>query len=345
MSIFAVFALLTFAQTLPMGVRKMASMGGITEYDYPNGLKVLLYPDPANPEVTINVTYLVGSRHEGYGETGMAHLLEHLDFIETTNGRQIKNEITAHATNWNGTTSYDRTNYYETVPATDDNLKWALGLEADRMVNVKFTQQILDTEMTVVRNEFERGENNPQSILRERVEATAYLWHNYGKSTIGSKDDLEHVPVARPSAFYHKYYRPDNAVLVITGRLDEAKTLQFVADAFGKIARPAQAVEQTYTIEPAQDGERFVELRRRGQGQEVILAYHGPAAAHPDAAALQVLAGIMNGASAGGRGGRGGRGGGGEDSEGRLGKALRSEERRVGKECLLECRSRWSPYH
>jgi zinc protease len=322
-SIFAALALIGLAQTLPPGVQKKASMGGITEYDYPNGLKVLLYPDAANPEITIDVTYLVGSRHEGYGETGMAHLLEHLDFIETTNGRQIKNEITAHATNWNGTTSYDRTNYYETVPASDENLKWALGLEADRMANVKFTQQILDTEMTVVRNEFERGENSPQRILQERVEATAYLWHNYGKSTIGSKDDLEHVPVARPAAFYHKYYRPDNAVLVLTGRLDEAKTLQFVADAFGKIPRPAQAVEQTYTIEPAQDGERFVELRRVGQGQEVILAYHGPAAAHPDSAALQVLAGIMNGASGGGRGGRGGRGGGGGgDAEGRLGKAL-----------------------
>ncbi len=236
-------ALTAFAQTLPPGVQKKASMGGITEYDFPNGLKVLLYPDPANPEITVNVTYLVGSRHEGYGETGMAHLLEHMDFIETTNGRQIKNEITAHATNWNGTTSHDRTNYYETVPATDDNLKWALGLEADRMVNVKFTKQILDTEMTVVRNEFERGENSPQSILRERVEATAYLWHNYGKSTIGSKDDLENVPVERLAAFYHKYYRPDNAVLVLTGRLDEAKTLQFVADAFGKIPRPAQPLE------------------------------------------------------------------------------------------------------
>lgn len=296
-------------------------MGGITEYDYPNGLKVLLYPDLASPQVTINVTYLVGSRHEGYGETGMAHLLEHLDFIETTNGRQIKNEITAHATNWNGTTSSDRTNYYETVPATDDNLKWALGLEADRMVNVKFTQQILDTEMTVVRNEFERGENNPGSILRERVESTAYLWHNYGKSTIGSKDDLEHVPVARPAAFYHKYYRPDNAVLVLTGHLDEAKTLQFVADTFGKIPRPAIPVEQTYTMEPAQDGERFVELRRVGQNPEVMLAYHGPAAAHPDTAAIQVLAAIMNGA-AGGRGGRGGRGGGGGADEGRLAKAI-----------------------
>ena len=137
----ALFAITAFTQTLPSGVQKKASMGGITEYDFPNGLKVLLYPDAANPQITVNVTYLVGSRHEGYGETGMAHLLEHLDFIETTNGRQIKNEITAHATNWNGTTSYDRTNYYETIPATDENLKWALGLEADRMVNVKFTHR------------------------------------------------------------------------------------------------------------------------------------------------------------------------------------------------------------
>ena len=174
-----------FAQTLPAGVQKMSSMGGITEYDYPNGLRVLLYPDPAEPKITVNVTYLVGSRHEGYGETGMAHLLEHLDFIETTTGRHIKDEITAHASNWNGTTSEDRTNYYETVTATDDNLKWALSLETDRMVNVKFNKQILDTEMTVVRNELERGENQPASILEERVAATAYLWHNYGKSTIG----------------------------------------------------------------------------------------------------------------------------------------------------------------
>jgi zinc protease len=314
------FSQTVFSQALPTGVQKKASMGGITEYDFPNGLKVLLYPNPANPEITVNVTYLVGSRHEGYGETGMAHLLEHLDFIETTNGRQIKNEITAHATNWNGTTSSDRTNYYETVPATDDNLKWALGLEADRMVNVKFTKKILDTEMTVVRNEFERGENNPQSILRERVEATAYLWHNYGKSTIGSKDDLENVPVERPAAFYHKYYRPDNAVLVLTGRLDEAKTLQFVADTFGKIPKPATPLPGDYTVEPPQDGERYVELRRVGEGQEVILAYHGPAAAHPDTAALQVLSGIMNGGG-GGRGGRGGRGGGG-GGDGRLSKAL-----------------------
>jgi len=233
--------------TLPAGVTKMASMGGITEYDYPNGLKVLLYPDPAEPKITLNVTYLVGSRHEGYGETGMAHLLEHMDFIETTNGRQIKNEITAHASNWNGTTNDDRTNYYETVPSTDENLKWALGLEADRMVNVKFTKEILSTEMTVVRNEFERGENNPASILRERVASTAYLWHNYGKSVIGSRSDIERVPPKALKAFYEKYYQPDNAVLVVAGKFDKEKTLGLVTKYFGSIPRPARKLDATCT--------------------------------------------------------------------------------------------------
>ena len=115
-----------FAQTLPAGVVKKASMGGITEYDFPNGLRVLLYPDAADPKITVNVTYLVGSRHEGYGETGMAHLLEHMNFIETTNGRHIKDELVSRGASWNGTTSDDRTNYYETFTANDDNLRWAL---------------------------------------------------------------------------------------------------------------------------------------------------------------------------------------------------------------------------
>lgn len=316
LSILAVLAATLLGQSLPGGAIQKASVAGITEYEFPNGLRLLLYPNPASPKITVNVTYLVGSRHEGYGETGMAHLLEHMNFIETTTGRQIKAEIVGRGAAWNGTTSYDRTNYYETVPATDENLHWALGLETDRMVNVKFTKRILDTEMTVVRNEFERGENSPQSILRERVEATAYLWHNYGKSTIGSKADLEKVPVERLEAFYRKYYQPDNAVLVLTGRLSETKTLQAVADSMGKLPRPKRVLDQTYTEEPPQDGERFVELRRVGEGQDVIVAYHGPAAAHPDSAPLQVLAGIMSG------GGRGRFGGGGAGATGRLAKTL-----------------------
>src|SRR5262245_62078573 len=310
-----VSVLSAFAQTLPQGVRKTASMGGITEYRFPNGLTLVLYPDSSQPKITVNVTYLVGSRHEGYGETGMAHLLEHMNFIETTNGRKIKDELVAHGANWNGTTSDDRTNYYETFTATDENLRWALSLETDRMVNVKFAKQLLDTEMTVVRNEFERGENNPASILGERVAATAYLWHNYGKSTIGSKDDIEKVPVERLAVFYKKFYQPDNAVLVITGRLDESKTLQMVADSMGKLPRPTRVLDKTYTVEPPQDGERFVSLRRVGTGQNVLIAYHAVASGHPDSAAIQVLSGIMNGAGGGGRGGRGG-------AEGRLSKAI-----------------------
>ena len=314
-----VLALAASAQTLPQGVQKKATMGGITEYDYPNGLRVLLFPDPSSPKVTVNMTYLVGSRFEGYGETGMAHLLEHLNFILSTNGRNIKKELNDHGAQFNGSTDVDSTNYFETVTATDDNLKWALGLEAERMVNMRMEKALLDTEMTVVRNEFERGENNPQAILEERVVSTAYLWHNYGKSTIGSRADIEKVPIERLAAFYRKYYQPDNAVLVVAGQLDEAKTLQYVADTAGKIPRPARKLDEAYTVEPVQDGERTVELRRVGNNQIVMMAWHAPALSHPDSAALEVMAGVLSG----GGGGRGGQ------STGRLYKALVENKKAV----------------
>src|ERR1700689_2814377 len=160
-------ALSAFSQTLPQGVEKKATVGGITEYDYANGLRVLLFPDPSSPKVTVNMTYLVGSRFEGYGETGMAHLLEHMNFILSTHDRSIKKELTDHGAQWNGTTDYDRTNFFETVTASDENLQWALGLGAERMVNMRLEKALLDTEMTVVRNEFESGENRTQNTLAQ----------------------------------------------------------------------------------------------------------------------------------------------------------------------------------
>jgi zinc protease len=311
-----------FSQVLPTGVQKGAPVEGITEYTFPNGLRVLLFPDPSNPKVTVNVTYLVGSRHEGYGETGMAHLLEHMLFIQTTTGRAIKKELTGHGASWNGSTSSDRTNYYETVTATDENLRWALGLEADRMVNSKMDKALLDTEMTVVRNEFERGENSATRVLEERVVATAYLWHNYGKPTIGSRADIENVPIERLAAFYRKYYQPDNAVLVIAGQFSGVRALGYVADTLGKIPRPSRKLDASYTTEPAQDGERYVALRRVGDGQAIIMAYHTPAAAHPDSAALEVLSGVMSGGGSR-RGGPEGAG------SGRLYKALVDNKKAV----------------
>jgi zinc protease len=298
------FAAAVFAvsgQTLPTGVTKGPSMAGITEYSFPNGLRVLLLPDSSSTKVSVNMVYLVGSRHEGYGETGMAHLLEHMNFIRSKDNRDIKRELSDHGADWNGTTYFDRTHYFETVNASDDNLKWALGLEATRMVNMRIEKQLLDTEMTVVRNEFERGENSPDRVLEERVASTAFLWHNYGKSTIGSLADIEKVPIDRLEAFYKKYYQPDNAVLIVGGQIDASKTLAMVADSVGRIPRPERKLDATYTTEPAQDGERSVELRRVGTGQNLVMAYHGPAMSNPDSAVLEVIAGILNGPGGTGR--------------------------------------------
>ena len=292
-------AALAFAQTLPTGVRKVTSVEGITEYAFPNGLHVLLFPDPSNPKVTVNMTYLVGSRHEGYGETGMAHLLEHLMFRETSMRGDVKQELTNHGANWNGTTSFDRTNYFETVNATDDNLHWAIELEADRMVNARIDKKNLDAEMTVVRNEFERGENSPERILEQRVMEAAYAWHNYGKSPIGNRSDIENVPAPKLAAFYQKYYQPDNALLTIAGKIDEGKTLGWLAESFGRIPKPARTLDPTYTVEPTQDGERLVALRRVGDNQDLMVLYHIPAGSHPDTAVAEVLTGVLGDAPSG----------------------------------------------
>lgn len=275
--------------TTVMSPVKTTSVEGITEYMLGNGMKVLLFPDPSKPTITVNITYLVGSRMEGYGETGMAHLLEHMVFKGSTKHTDIPKELTAHGASPNGTTWYDRTNYYETFSASDENLNWALDLESDRMVNSFIAEKDLKSEFSVVRNEFESGENDPSGVLMERILSTAYLWHNYGKSTIGSKEDIEKVPIENLQAFYKKYYQPDNAVLLVAGKIDEAKTLELVNKYFGSIPRPARVLQPTYTIEPTQDGERIVELRRVGDVQVAACAYHIPAGAHADYPAIDVL--------------------------------------------------------
>jgi zinc protease len=272
---------------------KVTSVEGITEYRLANGMKVLLFPDPSKSTITVNVTYLVGSRHEGYGESGMAHLLEHLVFKGTPRFPNIPQELTARGARPNGTTWYDRTNYFETFAATDDNLRWALDLESDRMINSFIAEKDLQSEFSVVRNEFESGENDPGGVLLERVMSTAYLWHNYGKSTIGSRADIERVPIDNLRAFYKKYYQPDNAVLIIAGKFDEAKTLGWVNEFFGKIPRPTRVLQPTYTVEPVQDGERHVVLRRVGDVQVTSAGYHIPPGGHQDFAAVQVLADVL----------------------------------------------------
>jgi len=271
----------------------VTTVEGISEYKLGNGLRVLLFPDQSKPQVTVNVTYLVGSRHEDYGETGMAHLLEHLVFKGTPSHKDIAKELKDHGAFFNGTTWYDRTNYFETLTATDENLEWALDMESDRMVNSFISAEDLESEMTVVRNEFEMGENNPTGVLMKRVMSASYQWHNYGQTTIGARADLENVPIDKLQAFYREYYQPDNAVLLIVGKFDEEKTKGLVKKYFGAIPKPERVLNTTYTREPTQDGEREVSLRRVGDVQALAAMYHICAMAHPDYAPLSVLTELL----------------------------------------------------
>jgi zinc protease len=279
--------------------KKVHSIEGVTEYRLDNGLRLLLLPDPGADSVAVHIVYLVGSRHEGYGEKGMAHLLEHLLFRRAKGHPDIKDELERRGARWNGSTSHDRTNYFETLPATEANLDWALGLEANRMLNAFITREMLDAEMTVVRNEFEMGENSPGAVLLQRMQQAAFSWHNYGNAVVGNRADIERMPIDRLQAFYRTWYRPDNALLIVAGRFDEPRALALVAKHFGRVARPAHPLPTLYTSEPVQDGERSVVLRRAGDSQIVSALYRVPSGSHPDYPAIDVLVQILGEAPAG----------------------------------------------
>ncbi|MBQ5966008.1 pitrilysin family protein [Massilia sp. ZL223] len=284
---------------LPKGVTLGPSVEGITEYRLANGLKVLLFPDASRPTITVNVTYLVGSRHENYGETGMAHLLEHLLFKGAKNNRDITQQFSDRGMQFNGTTSLDRTNYYEVFQASKANLDWALQMEADRMVNSFIAEKDLASEMTVVRNEYESGENSPGGVLFKRMQSVAYDWHSYGRSTIGNRSDIENVRIANLRAFYKTWYQPDNAVLLVAGKFDPASTLASISRLFGAIPKPKRSLPQFWTVEPTQDGERSFAVRRQGDVQIVAVGYKIPSDLHPESDALgfanEILGDVPNG--------------------------------------------------
>jgi len=283
----------TVFAALPPGVTAGPSVEGVHEYHLSNGLTVLLFPDASKPTTTVDVTYKVGSRMEDYGETGMAHLLEHMLFKGTPSVPSVFAELGRRGMEFNGNTSYDRTTYFETFTASPESLDWVLMMESERMTRSTFSKAELDSEMTVVRNEYERGENSPQSVLWKRMAATAFDWHNYGKPTIGARSDIENVPFEKLRAFYAKYYQPDNAVLTIAGKFDSDAALAAIAKHFGAIPRPARILPKFYTIEPVQDGERIVNVRRVASAQWVGALFHLPQGANPDTTAFEALAEIM----------------------------------------------------
>ncbi len=280
---------------LPAGVRRVTSVEGIDEYALPNGLHVLALPDPSKPTTTVNLTIKVGSRFENYGETGMAHLLEHLMFKGTPHFPDPKKVMSDRGMSWNGTTSEDRTNYFASMAESPANLELYLRWLSEALTQSFIAKTALDSEMTVVRNEMENGENDPGNVLFQNMRAAAFHWHNYANSTIGARADVENVDISRLQAFYRKYYQPDNAVLIVAGKFDETKTMAIIASTFGKIARPKRTIEPTYTLDPAQDGERTVILRRSGDTPLVVSMYHVPAGSSPEFAAAQLASTMLGG--------------------------------------------------
>lgn len=276
------------------------SVEGISEYRLANGLQVLLIPDDSKPTTTVNVTYRVGSRHENYGETGMAHLLEHLLFKGTPRHPQVWAEFNKRGFRANGSTWFDRTNYFASFAANEENLRWYLDWQADAMVNSFIARKDLDSEMTVVRNEMEMGENDPGRILFEKTVATMYQWHNYGKSTIGARTDVEGVDIAHLQGFYKKYYQPDNATLIVSGKFKPDQVKAWVQQYFGVIKHPKRQLPGLYTLDPVQDGERAVTIRRVGGVPLLYAGYHVVPGAHPDFAAVELL-GVIMGESPSGR--------------------------------------------
>ncbi|KAF2337960.1 M16 family metallopeptidase [Flavobacterium nitrogenifigens] len=291
------FCTLISAQNKSVNFKKIKELGGIEEYLYqPNGMNVLLLQDNASPVATVQIVYRVGSKHEVLGNTGSTHLLEHLMFKGTPtfnkkNGNTITDVLQNTGAQLNATTWYDRTNYFETLPS--DKIELAIQIEADRMRNSLLLKEDKEAEMTVVRNEFERGENNPNSLLDKEIWASAYIAHPYHHSTIGWKSDIENAPIEVLRNFYNTYYWPDNATLTIIGDFKKENVFELIEKYFGKITKAPNAMPQPYTQEPQQYGARKITVKKPGELGVVSKAYKIPGALHEDLPALNILAQII----------------------------------------------------
>ncbi len=279
------------------GFKYVRTVGTISEYKLEsNGLTVLLMPEHSAPVVAFMVTYGVGSRNEVTGTTGATHLLEHLmfkgsDAFNDAKGNSIKQYLETVGGSFNASTSYDRTNYYAVVGR--EFLEGYVAIEADRMRNLWLHEADREREMTVVRNEFEQGENDPFSSLEKEMWAMAFMAHPYHHPVIGWRSDIENVPIGKLRAFYDTFYWPDNATVSVIGDFDPAEVLALVKKHYGSYSRAPQPIPKVYTTEPDQIGPRRVTVRRVGEVGMVGIAYKSPAATDPDYPALDVLGTIL----------------------------------------------------
>lgn len=271
---------------------------GVSEYRLSNGLKVLLCPNHSAPVATFMQLFRVGSRDEGVGYTGSTHFLEHMMFkgtrkfdpqkgLDTT---ELLNRIGAVS---NATTWFDRTNYFEAVPA--EYLEFCIKIEADRMRNLRLRESDRNAEMSVVRNELERGENSPDEAMEKEMYAIAYREHPYHHPTIGWRSDVEQVPMSRLKDFYDVFYWPNNCTVIIVGDFDPENALRLVHKYYGKIPKSARQIPEVYTVEPPQEGERRYKVSRAGDLPRVWVGHRTPSSSHSDHYPLNVISHLLGG--------------------------------------------------
>ena len=280
------------------GFKFVKSSGGIEEYTLQkNDLTVLVLEDHSTPVATFMVTYHVGSRNEAIGYTGSTHLLEHLMFKGSRNfnkekGTAIWTELQNIGAQINATTWNDRTNYFEVVPS--EHIEKAIAIEADRMRFAFLRDEDRQPEMTVVRNEYERGENSPFDVLDKNIWATAYLAHPYHHSTIGWRSDIENISTERLQEFYHTYYWPNNATATIIGDFNKAEALTLIKNYFGEHNASKNNIPEMYTEEPEQEGPRRTVVKRAGQTGVVGVGHKTQEGLHEDTYAFQLLGKILS---------------------------------------------------
>lgn len=281
------------------GFSYVKSLGGIDEYRLDsNGLQVLLMQDRSAPVVTFNVTYHVGSRNEVTGTTGSTHLLEHLMFKGSEHyndpaGNSVKQYLERVGGRYNATTYTDRTNYFATVGRSA--LEGYVAIEADRMRNLWLHESDRQSEMTVVRNEFERGKNDPHNLLDEEITATAYEALPYHHSTIGWRSDIENVPIEKLRDFYNTFYWPDNATVTVVGDVEPAAVLTMISKYYGVYTKAPHPIPVVYTQEPEQTGPRRVIVKKPGELGSVAIAHKTADGLSPDQAAIAVMDSILSG--------------------------------------------------
>jgi zinc protease len=280
------------------GFTHIKSLGGIDEYrlDH-NGLTVLLAADHSAPVVTFEVTYQVGSRNEVTGVTGATHILEHMmfkgsDAFNDAKGNSIKQMLERVGGQFNASTGVDRTNYFATIGK--ESLEGYIAIEADRMRNLWLHESDRQSEMTVVRNEYERGKNDPDNVLVEEVTAAAYVALPYHHPTIGWRSDIEHVPIAKLRDFYNTFYWPNNATITVVGDFETANVLALIKKYYGAYPRSPAPIPTIYTEEPPQSGERRVVVKRPGEAGTVIIAHKVPNGRNADQPALEMLDAILS---------------------------------------------------